>query len=101
VLYPSEYGADPTGSEESSDAIMKAVEDAYKLQKGIELVAGVNDLGGVVIDLGGGDYKISKPITFSPGAGNIVVSNISFIIFLICHTFSFCSSEFVYLPMEI
>jgi hypothetical protein len=63
-------------------------------------LAGVNDLGGVVIDLGGGDYKISKPITFSPGAGNIVVS-ISFIIFLICHTFSFCSSEFVYLPMEI
>jgi hypothetical protein len=100
VLYPSEYGADPTGLEESSDAIMKAVEDAFKLQKGIELVAGVNDLGGVVIDLGGGDYKISKPITFSPGAGNIVVSNISFIISLICHTFSFCSSEFVYLPMN-
>ncbi|PNX54607.1 polygalacturonase QRT3-like protein, partial [Trifolium pratense] len=73
VLYPSEYGGDPTGSEESSDAIMKAVEDAFKLQKGgIELVAGVNDLGGVVIDLGGGDYKISKPITFSPGGGNIV-----------------------------
>ncbi|CAJ2677833.1 unnamed protein product [Trifolium pratense] len=67
VLYPSEYGGDPTGSVESSDAIMKAVEDAFKLQKGgIELVAGVNDLGG-------GDYKISKPITFSPGGGNIVV----------------------------
>ncbi|GAU33898.1 hypothetical protein TSUD_66850, partial [Trifolium subterraneum] len=78
VLYPSEYGADPTGSEESSDAIMKAVEDAFKLQKGIELVAGVNDLGGVVIDLGGGDYKISKPITFSPGGGNIVLSICSF-----------------------
>ncbi|XP_058731247.1 polygalacturonase QRT3 [Vicia villosa] len=73
VLYLSEYGADPTGSEESSDAILKAVEDAFKLQKGLELVAGVKDLGGVVIDLQGGDYKISKPITFAPGGGNVVV----------------------------
>ncbi|KEH31416.1 putative polygalacturonase [Medicago truncatula] len=72
VLYPSEYGADPTGSEESSDAILKVVEDAFKLQKGLQLVAGVNDLGGVIIDLQGGDYKISKPITLLPG-GNIVV----------------------------
>ena len=29
----SEYGADPTGSEESSDGILKAVEDAFELQK--------------------------------------------------------------------
>lgn len=76
-MYLSEYGADPTGSKESSDAILKAVEDAFKMQKGLELVAGVNDLGGVVIDLGGGDYKISKPITFAPGGGNVVVSILS------------------------
>lgn len=90
-MYLSEYGADPTGSEESSDAILKAMEDAFKLQKGLELVAGVNDLGGVVIDLQGGDYKISKPITFAPGAGNVVVS-ISFINFL-NHTFSLLHVE--------
>lgn len=48
------------------------MEDAFKLQKGLQLVAGVNDLGGVIIDLQGGDYKISKPITLLPG-GNIVV----------------------------
>lgn len=70
----SEYGADPTGSEESSDGILKAVEDAFELQKGVELVGGVNDLGGVVIDLEGGNYKISKPIAFpSSGGGNVVV----------------------------
>ncbi|TKY59704.1 Polygalacturonase QRT3 [Spatholobus suberectus] len=74
VLCVSEYGADPSGSEESSDAILKVVEDAFALQKGLELVGGVNDLGGVVIDLQGGNYKISKPITFpSSGGGNVVV----------------------------
>ncbi|RDX81071.1 Polygalacturonase QRT3, partial [Mucuna pruriens] len=83
VLYVSEYGADPTGSIESSDAILKAVEDAFALQKGFQLVRGVNDLGGVVIDLQGGNYKISKPITFpSSGGANVLVS-ISFLIFLI------------------
>lgn len=70
----SEYGADPSGNEESGDAILKAVEDAFGLQKGYEMVAGVNDLGGVVIDFEGGNYKISKPITFPSGVGNIVVS---------------------------
>jgi len=29
---------------------LKAMEDAFGLQKGYEMVAGVNDLGGVVID---------------------------------------------------
>ncbi|XP_057416089.1 polygalacturonase QRT3-like [Lotus japonicus] len=76
VLYLSEYGADPTGSEESSDAILKAVEDAFELQKKgtLEMVAGLNDLGGVVIDLQGGNYRISKPITFpSSGGANVLV----------------------------
>ena len=75
-MYLSEYGADPTGAQESSDAILKAVEDAFELHiNGVELVGGVTDLGGVVIDLEGGNYKISKPITFpSSGGGNVVVS---------------------------
>ncbi|KAK7260514.1 hypothetical protein RIF29_26613 [Crotalaria pallida] len=75
VLHLSDqYGADPTGVQESSDAILKAVNDAFELQKGLDLVAGVNDLGGVVIDLQGGNYKISKPISFpSSGGGNVVV----------------------------
>ncbi|ESW30864.1 hypothetical protein PHAVU_002G188700 [Phaseolus vulgaris] len=73
VLYVTEYGADPSGNEESSDAILKAVEDAFGLQKGYEMDAGVDELGGVVIDLEGGNYKISKPITFPSGTGNVVV----------------------------
>ncbi|TKY72667.1 Polygalacturonase QRT3 [Spatholobus suberectus] len=74
VVYPVEYGADPTGAQESSDAILKAVGDAFGLESGLEMLAGVRDLGGVVIDLQGGNYTISKPITFpSSGGGNVVV----------------------------
>ncbi|XP_022635919.1 polygalacturonase QRT3-like [Vigna radiata var. radiata] len=47
VVYPAEYGADPTGEDESSDAIVKAVEDAFGIESEVELVAGIRDLGGV------------------------------------------------------
>nr|KYP62326.1 Polygalacturonase QRT3 [Cajanus cajan] len=74
VVYPSEYGADPTGAKESSDAILKAVGEAFGLESGLEMLQGIKDLGGVVIDLQGGNYTISKPITFpSSGGGNVVV----------------------------
>ncbi|XP_050231287.1 polygalacturonase QRT3 isoform X2 [Mercurialis annua] len=74
VLYPIGYGADPSGREESSDAMLNALDDAFKMGNGLEMVAGVNDLGGVVVDLQGGNYKISKPLRFpAEGGGNIVV----------------------------
>ncbi|KAE9598700.1 hypothetical protein Lal_00022546 [Lupinus albus] len=74
VVYPAAYGADPTGKSDSSDSILNAIEDAFKTESGLELMPGVKDLGGVVIDLQGGNYKISKPITFpSSGGGNVVV----------------------------
>ncbi|OAY54450.1 polygalacturonase QRT3 [Manihot esculenta] len=74
VFYPIGYGGDPSGEEESSDAILNALNDAFQLQNGLTLVSGVNDLGGVVIDLQGGNYKISKPIRFPPSGGaNVVV----------------------------
>ncbi|XP_059658157.1 polygalacturonase QRT3 [Cornus florida] len=73
VFYPLGYGADPTGAQDSSDAILNAVNDAVQVQHGLELLPGINDLGGVVIDLQGGNYNISKPIRFPPGVGNILV----------------------------
>jgi hypothetical protein len=82
-VYPIEYGADPTGENESSDAIMKAIEDAFEMDnKGLELLPGIRDLGGAVIDFQGGNYKISKPITFPSSAGNLVV-----IIFLLIYLY--------------
>ncbi|KAK6240322.1 hypothetical protein QQP08_006732 [Theobroma cacao] len=74
VFYPLGYGADPTGEQESSDAILQALNDAFQVQSGLEMLPGVTDLGGVVIDLLGGSYKISKPIRFpASGGGNVVV----------------------------
>ena len=75
VFNPIAYGADPTGTKDSSDAILQALGDAFQLRSGLELLPGISDFGGVVIDLQGGNYKISKPIRFpSSGGGNIVVS---------------------------
>ncbi|PON88515.1 Pectin lyase fold containing protein [Trema orientale] len=73
VFYPIGYGADPTGAEDSSGAILKAVEDAFELQNGAQLLPGINDLGGVVIDLQGGNYKLSQPLRFPSAGGNLVV----------------------------
>ncbi|KAI9126850.1 hypothetical protein K1719_002446 [Acacia pycnantha] len=76
VVYPVEYGGDPRREEESSEAFQKALEEAFVVEEGDEreLVRGVTDLGGVVIDLEGGIFKIGKPITFpSSAAGNLVV----------------------------
>ncbi|CAH9145735.1 unnamed protein product [Cuscuta epithymum] len=74
VLYPIGYGADPTGEEDSNSAIMEAIGDALKLHKnGAELLPGIKDLGGLIVDLQGGDFKISTPIVFPSGVGNLVV----------------------------
>ncbi|XP_019089089.1 PREDICTED: polygalacturonase QRT3-like [Camelina sativa] len=74
VIYPIGYGADPTGRQDSSDAILEALTDAFQLQTGLEMLPHVSDLGGLVIDLQGGSYKIGKPLTFpSSGGGNLVV----------------------------
>ncbi|GFQ00860.1 polygalacturonase qrt3 [Phtheirospermum japonicum] len=67
------YGADPTGAHDSSAAILNALTDAAKVKTGLQLLPGISDLGGVVIDFQGGNFKISQPIRFPPGIGNIVV----------------------------
>ncbi|GMH27756.1 hypothetical protein Nepgr_029599 [Nepenthes gracilis] len=74
VIYPIGYGADPTGAADSSDAILEAVADAFRVQKGLQLLPSVNDLGGVTIDFQGGNFNVSKPISFPPqGGGNLLV----------------------------
>lgn len=83
MFYPIGYGADPTGEEDSTAAILKAVEEAFQLKSGLELLPGITDLGGVAIDLQGGNYKISQPLIFPSGGGNVVVSNFAPFISLI------------------
>ncbi|EOA18460.1 hypothetical protein CARUB_v10007004mg [Capsella rubella] len=79
VIYPIGYGADPTGGRDSSDAILEALTDAFQLQTGLEMLPRVADLGGLVIDLQGGNYMIGKPLSFpSSGGGNLVVKGGTF-----------------------
>ncbi|CAL5410549.1 unnamed protein product [Camellia sinensis] len=74
VFYPIGYGADPSGAQDSSDAIMNALGDAFlQVQSGLELLPGIKDLGGVVIDFQGGNYSISNPIRFPSGVGNVLI----------------------------
>ncbi|CAH8346011.1 unnamed protein product [Eruca vesicaria subsp. sativa] len=69
------YGADPTGKADSTNAILKAMEDAFDGPNHGVLMEGINDLGGARIDLQGGSYLISRPLRFpSAGAGNILIS---------------------------
>lgn len=77
MFYPIGYGADPTGAQDSTSAILDALNDAVKLQNGLELLPGISDLGGVVIDLQGGNFKISSPIRFPAAVANIVVRTFS------------------------
>ncbi|KAF6176383.1 hypothetical protein GIB67_041230 [Kingdonia uniflora] len=74
VFYPVKYGADPSGVKDSSDAILRALNDAFQVQSGLDLLPGVNDLGGVIIDLQGGNYNISRPIRFPASGGANVVA---------------------------
>ena len=73
------YGADPTGKSDSTNAIIKAMEEAFDGPVHGVLMEGINDLGGARIDLEGGSYLISRPLRFpSAGAGNLVVSHVSY-----------------------
>lgn len=73
MYYPIGYGADPGGVQDSTAAIMSAVTDAAVTGNGQHLLPGVNDLGGAIVDLQGGSFKICKPIVIPPNSGNLVV----------------------------
>ncbi|KAJ0703362.1 putative endo-polygalacturonase [Helianthus annuus] len=73
VFYPIGYGADPSGAQDSTVAVIDAVTDACSVGNGQQLLPGVNDLGGAIVDLQGGSFRISKPIIIPPNSGNLVV----------------------------
>lgn len=53
---------------------MGAVADAALIDNGQQLLPGVKDLGGAIVDLQGGSFKISKPVVLPPNSGNLVVN---------------------------
>lgn len=79
----TDYGADPTGTADSSDAIDRALVDMWAHPptnasggnwmdpEGGQLVG--PDLGGAVLDLEGGTYGVSRPVRFPTlGGGECV-----------------------------
>ncbi|GKV24624.1 hypothetical protein SLEP1_g34210 [Rubroshorea leprosula] len=72
VFYLIGFGADPTGKQDSSDAFLQGLNDAFHAQNGLDLLPVVHDLGRLEIDLQSGDYKISKPFRFPPSGANVV-----------------------------
>ncbi|RAL53504.1 unnamed protein product [Cuscuta campestris] len=68
------YGADPSGEEDSTGAIMEAIRDALNGPSEGFLFAGIRNLGGARIDLQGGTYVVSRPLNFPlPGRGNLII----------------------------
>lgn len=71
LLRPTDFGADPTGLTDSTSAFQQCLQAALAFNtSGHHLAFGVVDLGGVTIDLGGGDYLISAPIAWPVYTGN-------------------------------
>ncbi|ESW23341.1 hypothetical protein PHAVU_004G038700 [Phaseolus vulgaris] len=74
VYFVTSYGADPTGSSDSSDAFLAAIADAAKGPSEGFLMKDIKDLGGAQINLEGGKYMISKPLQLPlPGVGNFMI----------------------------
>ncbi|XP_061984154.1 polygalacturonase QRT3-like [Populus nigra] len=75
VYQVTSYGADPTGKVDSTEALLKAIADAFNGPSEGFLMKGITNLGGAHINLQGGNYLISKPLRLpAAGAGNLMIS---------------------------
>ncbi|XWS62333.1 hypothetical protein CRYUN_Cryun06bG0002100 [Craigia yunnanensis] len=74
VYLVTKYGADPTGKSDSTEALNKAIVDAFQGPSEGFLMEGITNLGGPQINLEGGNYLISKPLRLpAAGAGNLMI----------------------------
>lgn len=70
AISPVDYGADPTGIQDSSPAFLRAMAALLNHTRG-SMSAGIADLGGAVLDLGGGEYSLSSPLVIPQMVGNV------------------------------
>ncbi|KAK0578904.1 hypothetical protein LWI29_018084 [Acer saccharum] len=74
VYRATSYGADPTGKSDSTEALLRAISDAFNGPSEGSLMDGISNLGGAQIHLEGGYYMISKPLRLpAAGAGNLLI----------------------------
>ncbi|KAJ0975918.1 hypothetical protein J5N97_017883 [Dioscorea zingiberensis] len=69
VYHAVDYGADPTGKNDSTSALLRAIDDAFKSPGDRTLMPGIADLGGAELHLDGGSYLISSPIKLPASKG--------------------------------
>lgn len=74
IHHVTDYGADPTGRSDSTDALEQAIVDAFTSPVDGHLNEGVPNLGGSEVHLDGGTYMISRPLRLSDiSGGNFMV----------------------------
>lgn len=73
LIDPTALGADPTGKTDSTAAFMRALELMAGNATGraaVPMASGIQNCGGVTLDLGGGEYLLSQPLAFPDFRGN-------------------------------
>lgn len=83
VHHVTEYGADPTGRLDSTEALQQALSDAFGSHVDAHLMEGVADLGGAELHLDGGTYKISHSLRLPNISGG------NFMVRALCHKILF------------
>jgi len=76
-VHPVDYGADPTGLTDSTEAFIACLKDILARNVSGGLLApgyGVVNLGGATLQLGGGEYLVSSPLVIPPGYGNLRIT---------------------------
>tara|TARA_B110000208_G_C11707651_1_gene408127 strand:- start:69 stop:1247 length:1179 start_codon:yes stop_codon:yes gene_type:complete len=74
VVYPTEYGADPTGVADSTASFVDAIAAVVALGGPTDAQHRI-DLGGATLDLGGGVYSVSSQVHFPPGYANFAIKS--------------------------
>ena len=73
VFRPTDYGADPLGVADSSDAIDKAIQAMTASAAPGE--DGFVSLGGAILDLAGGNYSVSRSVVFPASFSNFNIQS--------------------------
>eukprot|EP00937_MAST-01D_sp_MAST-1D-sp2_P000160 g160.t1 len=75
LIYPADFGADPTGATDSTAAFQRAVAALlnHTASPTPPMADAIVNLGGATLDLAGGEYLLSAPIVIPKLVGNVRV----------------------------
>ena len=71
IFTPTSYGGDPTGAADSTAAVQAALDAAFAWTAPDPILDALNGTklfhGGAAVDLGGGTYRVAKPLRLGSG----------------------------------